>query len=257
MDKITYLKNKSKLLEQAVFQKETFCYRCYKPQKNCLCEHIIAFDPIFQFVILLHPMEARKEKMGTGRITHAFLENSKIITGVDFSNNSEVNSLIENHPCFVLYPGETALNISKDDCSEIKKKIARNDKVVIFVIDGTWPCAKKMMKLSTNLHHLPRISFDVEKESMFEIKEQPSKYCLSTIESIHLLLDELSRREVLELKNKHHQMLVPFKIMIEFQKQCALDPSLDSYRRKKAFKPKEERKPSKKWETRSILFRGK
>lgn len=257
MDKVTYLKNKAKQQEQTVFQKESFCYRCYKPQKNCLCEHIISFNPIFEFVILLHPMEARKEKMGTGRITHAFLENSKIITGVDFSQNVEVNTLINNHSCFVLYPGETAINISKDDCSEIVQKINNKEKIVIFVIDGTWPCAKKMMKLSTNLHSLPRISFEVEKESMFEIKEQPSKFCLSTIESIHLLLDEFKRREVLNLKDEHHQMLVPFKVMIEFQKQCALDPALDSYRRKKAFKPKEARKPSKKWETRSILFRDK
>lgn len=257
MDKITYLKNKESQKEQAVFQKENFCYRCYKTQKLCLCEHIVSFDPIFRFVILLHPMEARKEKMGTGRITHAFLKNSKIITGIDFTNNSEVNELIEKYSAYVLYPGENALNISQDDCSILKNKLSAKEEIVIFVIDGTWPCAKKMMKLSKNLHNIPRISFNVEKESMFEIKEQPSKYCLSTIESIHLMLDELKRREVVNLKDEHHQMLVPFRVMVEFQKQCAIDPALDSYRRKKAFKPKTERKPSKKWETRSILFRGR
>ncbi len=257
MDKVTYLKNKEKINNDQVFQKETYCYRCYKPAKNCLCPHIVSFNPIIQFVILLHPMEARKEKMGTGRITHAFLENSKIITGVDFTNNDEVNSLIQNKDCYVLYPGETALNVSIDDCSNFKSKILNQEDIVIFVIDGTWPCAKKMMKLSTNLHNLPRVSFEVNKESIFEIKEQPSKYCLSTIESIHFLLDEFKRRDVLNIQDEHHQMLVPFKVMIEFQKQCAKDPSLNSYRRKKEYKPKEERKPSKKWETRSILFNGK
>jgi DTW domain-containing protein YfiP len=256
MDKITYLKKKELEKEQAVFQRETFCYRCYKLQKNCLCEHIISFDPLFRFVILLHPMEARKEKMGTGRITHAFLNHSKIITGVDFTNNDEVNELIEKHNAYVLYPGENALNISTDDCSQLKNKLNANEEIVIFVIDGTWPCAKKMMKLSKNLHNIPRISFTVEKESMFEIKEQPSKFCLSTIESIHLMLDELKRRNIVNLNEEHHQMLVPFKHMVEFQKQCAQNPDLDSYRRKKGFKSKEERKPSKKWETRSILFRG-
>lgn len=258
MDKITYLKLKKEREEESKrFSRETFCYKCYKQEKNCLCHTIKSFDSIFQFVILIHPMEAKKEKMGTGRITHAYLDNSKLITGIDFTNNSEVNELIKNNLCYVMYPGDEAINVSSGNV-EILKKQLEEKKIVIFLIDGTWPCAKKMMKLSTNLHHLPRISFDVTEESIFQIKEQPSKFCLSTIESVHLFLSECERRHLISLEGKHHQMLTTFKTMIDFQVKCANDPTLDSYRRKKSgFSNPKERRASKKWENRSIIFRGK
>ena len=37
------------------------------------------FETKTQFVILMHPREARKEKTGTGRLAHAILKNSEII----------------------------------------------------------------------------------------------------------------------------------------------------------------------------------
>jgi DTW domain-containing protein YfiP len=250
-----YLKQKKKS-EAVSFQRETFCYKCFKLEKNCLCSHIIPFDPGIRFIILMHPMEAKKEKMGTGRITHQFLINSKIIVGVDFSENSEVNELIAQNNAFVMYPGDDSLNVSKETVDELKKLNNEIASTIIFLIDGTWPCAKKMMKASTNLQKIPKISFDVENESIFDIKEQPSKYCLSTLESIHLFLDILNNKKIINIEKKHDEMLSCFKVMIDFQKKCASDPSLNSYRRNsKSYKPKNERVQSKKWEKRSILYK--
>jgi DTW domain-containing protein YfiP len=258
MDKITYLKLKEeRKSESKSFQKETFCYRCFKQAKNCLCQLIVPFDSGFEFVFLMHPMEAKKEKMGTGRLTHSFLKNSKLIIGVDFTHNAEVNALISENVCYVMYPGEDAINVSSGDVSKIEIHQEKNQKIVIFLIDGTWPCAKKMMKLSSNLHLLPRISFDVTQESIFEIKEQPSKFCLSTIESIHLFLSECEKKNLIKLNSSHDKMIEVFKEMIEYQKKCASDPSLNTYRRKSVgYKPKEERTTSKKWESRSIIYNG-
>ena len=97
-----YLKlKKERDEENKKFSRESFCFKCYKLEKNCLCHTIKPFDPKFQFVLLIHPMEAKKEKMGTGRITHAYLKNSKLISGVDFTENVEVNELIKNNLCYV------------------------------------------------------------------------------------------------------------------------------------------------------------
>jgi DTW domain-containing protein YfiP len=258
LTKEIYLQQKENLQKKEVekFQREDFCYSCFRLKKLCLCHHIVPFDPQIEIVLLIHPMEAKKEKMGTGRMTKAFLENSKLIMGVDFTLNKEVNDLIATKNCFVLYPGDEAINISTIASEELRSKKISKSEMVIFVIDGTWPCAKKMMKLSTNLHNLPRISFNVEKESMFDIKEQPSKFCLSTIESIHLLLSEFENKNFITLNQKHDQMLVAFRAMIDFQIQCAADPSLSSYRRQRSgFSKKSERTKSKKWEKRSILFK--
>jgi len=70
----------------------------------------------------MHPMEAKKEKMGTGRISLAMLKNSAMIMGVDFTEDAEVNALI-NDPdnyCMTMYPGEKSINVSEDDVTPIQ-----------------------------------------------------------------------------------------------------------------------------------------
>lgn len=230
---------------------ETFCYICFRKKKNCLCQLMKPFDTKIQFVILIHPMEAKKEKLGTGRITKAILKNSKLIMGVDFTNDREVNEIIQNkeNTCFVLYPGTDAIDVSSGDISSLENK-----KIVVFVIDGTWPCAKKMMKLSHNLQRLPRLSFTTTQQSIFEIKEQPADFCLSTIESIHVLLSECEKRGLEKLDNAHQNMIEVFKALIEFQLKCASDPSIPSYRPgPRGYSKKEERVKAKKWQKRKIV----
>lgn len=238
--------------DETKFQKETFCYKCFKQAKNCLCPLIKKFHTKVKFVILMHPMEAKKEKMGTGRICLQSLENSLMIMGIDFTQNSEVNSLINDQTksCYILYPGPRSLNISADDVSElIHDTLSLNKEIVVFVIDGTWPCAKKMMKLSVNLQSLPLISFSHKKNSIFEIKEQPADFCLSTLESIHFFIQECNRRGLESTYGKEDQMIVVFQEMIRFQLACAQDPELKSYRHhsKGGYSRKEDRVKSKKW----------
>jgi hypothetical protein len=259
MDKATYLlKKQQQQVEQAVFQRESFCYQCFRLQKNCLCHLIKPFDSKTHFVLLMHPMEAKKEKMGTGRISKACLRNSQMIMWVDFTNDSEVNALIadpSNH-CMVLYPGERALNISSDDISPLENLAKIQKRLVLFLIDGTWPCAKKMMKLSKNIHSLPRLSFTATHQSLFAIKEQPADYCLSTLESIHFFLCEADRRGFEQLHDAQNNLLEVFKSMVEFQIECAKNPDLPSYRkRKNGYTNSSERTKSKKWGSRRIILR--
>ena len=125
MDKITYLKLKQlRNGSSANYQREEYCYKCVRLQRNCLCSIISPFQTDAHFVLLMHPMEAKKEKMGTGRISNLSLINSQIITGVNFSEDHGVNSLIddENNYCSILYPGKNAINISEDDVSSVKNK---------------------------------------------------------------------------------------------------------------------------------------
>lgn len=258
MDKATYLKKKQEQQESLVkFKREEFCFKCHRVLKNCLCNLIKPFDSKTYFVILMHPMEAKKEKTGTGRISLACLKNSQLIIGIDFTEDPEVNALIndpKNH-CMVLYPGENSLNISSHDVTPLQN--LNNKRLVVFLIDGTWPCAKKMMRLSKNIHTLPRVSFTANHESLFVIKEQPAEYCLSTIESIHFFLSECERRGLESLDNKQDNLIEVFKEMVAFQVKCALDPSLPSYRKSKdGYTKKRERVKSKKWGTNRIVFKG-
>lgn len=255
MDLQQYLeKKKEQQRELAALENERryYCYKCHRPSKYCLCEHVVPFDTDIRFVILMHPMEARRERVGTGRITDACMSNCEIIVGVNFTEDNKVNELIDNPAYYpmVMYPGDSAINISEGDFSysDIGGRTP-----LVFVIDGTWPCAKKMMTQSENLHNIPRICFTPKVQSQFDIKHQPHEMCLSTIEAVHFFLSEWERQGLQKFDRKHNVLVDIFKVLVDFQKACAQDPDKKSYR-KSSYKENHERVPSKKWDKRKLFF---
>ncbi len=211
-----------------------------------------------KFVILMHPMEFKKEKVGTGRLTHLSLPNSEIIMGVDFTHNEQVNNYINSadYNVSILYPEMrgTSVFTNEKERSSLKPDL-------IFLIDGTWPCAKKMMRASKNLHYLKRITINPTAASHFAIKQQPHAMCLSTIEATALLLESLveNKKEQLSATAQKHLNYLPTLLdeIVKIQIECVTNPHLKHYRRGSGhFKAKEARKPSKKWDTRSIFYLG-
>ncbi len=204
------------------------CYKCKRPSSTCICKHISPFQTNTRFIILMHPMEYKKEKNGTGHMTKLQLENSEIIVGVDFTNNNRVNEiLIDEKNCpFLLYPGKDNFNLSKGKSSEINSFMGNNP--YIFLLDGTWPCARKMLKLSKNLQKLKRVSFDNKIKSKFIIKQQPESLCLSTIESVYTVINLLKEGNIEQCETKG--FLIPFEKMIEYQVEYILNPNSKNYR---------------------------
>ncbi|MGB1018552.1 MAG: DTW domain-containing protein, partial [Chitinophagales bacterium] len=151
---------------------------------------------------------------------------------------------------FLLYPGEDNFNLSTRKSSETKSFIGNNAN--IFILDGTWPCARKMLKLSKNLQKLRRVSFDNKIKSKFIIKQQPESLCLSTIESVFTVLKLLKKGEVENCDTKH--FLLPFEKMIEYQVECILNPNNKNYRSKiiRSITPKDMYK---KKSQRGIIFK--
>ena len=184
-------------LQEGIKETRTKCYKCMRPSSTCICEHISPFQTKTRFIILMHPKEFRKEKVGTGRMTQLQLENSEIIVGVDFTNNDRVNEILrdETKRSFLLYPGINSFNLSVRKNTETISFMGKTPH--IFILDGTWPCARKMLKRSKNLQNLKRVSFDNKITSKFIIKQQPAALCLSTIESIYTVLNLL--KEALSL----------------------------------------------------------
>lgn len=260
LDKAGYLARKrEREAGQAEFKRARTCWRCWWPEAHCWCPIIKPFETETRFVLLMHPKEARRERAGTGRLTQAHLPNSEIIIGVDFSEDPRVNALIADpgNLCLVLYPGAKSLDISKDDVSPLQARKAEGRRLVLFLIDGTWQCAKKMITLSRNVRLLPRLSFAVKRESIFEIKEQPAAYCLSTLESVHEFLNEADRRGLERLPGRPQDNLITvFKAMIDFMIACSVDPEKASYRRgPKGYSPRATRKKRSKKSGRGILLK--
>lgn len=199
-----------------------------RPSGSCICKHINSFQTKTRFIILMHPKEYKKERNGTGRMTQLQLENSEIIVGVDFTHNTRVNEILnqENSSSFLLYPGEDNFNLSARKSSEVKSFMGNNPN--IFILDGTWPCARKMLKLSKNLQEIKRVSFDNEIVSKFLFKQQPAPLCLSTIESVYTVLNLLKQGDLEHCDTK--DFLLPFEKMVDYQVNYMLDPSSQNYR---------------------------
>lgn len=212
-----------------ILESRGICYKCNRPKSSCMCKYTKAIDTNTKFVILMHPKEHRKTKNGTGKLTHLNLKTSEVFIGIDFSNNKRINELIQTHNCYILYPGRDSINLSEQTIAN-----GCNKKNLIFIIDSTWACSKKMIRESKNIKNLPKVSFDYSKPSNFKIKTQPTSYCLSTIESTLCILELLNKHNLEDIKQeKFDKFLEPFNKMVEYQLECAKDTNV---RYKKAFK---------------------
>lgn len=227
------------------------CYRCMRPRVTCLCPYVTTRATRTRFVLLTHPMEVRKEKNGTGRAAHLSLSNSEIVVGVDFSKDSRINALISDprHDCWLLYPGPAALNLSRR-----AYRPGPGKQPLLFLIDATWPCAKKMMRLSRNLQSLQRISFDNTCPSEFFIKHQPHPMCLSTVEALSRVLFSFGASGFEDFdEDDVDRLLQPFRRMNEMQLRYAADPTTSRYRPSGGYRHPSQRRPSLKHSRRNVV----
>jgi DTW domain-containing protein YfiP len=181
-----------------------------------------------RFVLLMHPKEFKREKAGTGRLTHLCLPNSRIIMGAAFHQDPALNECIadDRYRSVLLYPGREAQDLS-DSCTAI----APPDRPLqVFILDATWASARKMLRLSPDLQRLPRIMFTPTAPSRYLIKQQPQAGCLSTLEAVHEMLTLLARAGRDDYAQPG-QLLSLFARMQDYQMQCAADPTRGGYRR--------------------------
>lgn len=216
------------------------CYRCFWPKAHCWCASIMPMETRTRFVFLMHPKEFKQEKASTGRLTHLALRQSEIVVGVEFDGNARVQALLNDPALYptLLYPGGAARNVSR---GELKENDLRGRRLVVFVLDATWSCARKMLKLSPSLQALPRLCFDARTAvSRYVIKQQPQAGCLSTLEATHEMLHALEGAG-LDRYSDPNQLIAIFHRMQDFQLKCATDPNRRGYRLT-PMRPAEERR---------------
>jgi len=177
------------------------CYRCFWPKAHCWCPSVTPMPTRTRFVFLMHPKEFKEEKANTGRLTHLCLPNSKIHMGAEFETHTEVRELLRDpryHPV-LLYPGPGAVNLSQPQTAPetappaLTRETLGDRALLVLLLDATWACARKMLRLSPCLQRLPRIMFTPSSPSRYVIKQQPQEGCLSTLECVHELLLVLER----------------------------------------------------------------
>jgi DTW domain-containing protein YfiP len=91
---------------------------------------------------------------------------------------------------------------------------------MLWVLDAKWGQVPQMLRRSTNLRGIPFVQFRPTLQSQFRVRRQPDRHCLSTIESIHYVID---RYCTLNGGNdrRHDALLDVFRYLVEQQIEFA------------------------------------
>lgn len=194
------------------------CFKCFKPVQNCLCKYTSQIDSGIKFVFLMHPKEAKRQRTGTGRLSHICLKDSEIIVGLDFCKNQRLSELLNDSQYFpmLMYPDKNSRNVfEKDFCDFLFEK-----KLLVLILDATWFCSRKMIEKNPFLLELPRLSFKNHYESIFTFKREPNPECISTIECCYYLINEMKSARIINQDVNPEPLMRVFKQMIKFQLQA-------------------------------------
>lgn len=168
-----------------------------------------------KLVVLMHPHEVRRVKNGTGRITALSFRDAEIIEGVRFDGHPRLEALLRD-PAYLpmlLYPGPGSRDLSRGG---LRPEDLAGRRLLVLLLDATWPLAKKMLRESPVLQTLPRLMFTPAQKSRWVIKRQPGELCLSTLEAVHELMLALESAG-LGAYERPGQLLAAFAALQDYQ----------------------------------------
>jgi DTW domain-containing protein YfiP len=190
------------------------CERCLKPAGLCVCALIRPLASRHRVLILQHPQEPDKD-LGSARLAHLALPNSELRIGLSWPNlkaalGRGASSLVLPSRWAALYLGsgikaaESGPKAPAGPSSPRlrlvdKKGIPLSDEAGVLaqlegivVLDGTWSQAKALWWRNAWLLKLRRAILVPGRPSLYrELRKEPRRECLSTIESIALALEAL------------------------------------------------------------------
>ncbi|MCX7122103.1 MAG: DTW domain-containing protein [Gammaproteobacteria bacterium] len=178
------------------------CETCQKPIELCVCAEIRPQDTRLHVLILQHPQEPDHE-IGSARLAHLALPNSTLKIGLSWRNLAAALGQKEADPSHwaVLYLGsgiksEGARPQPLQFVSQKGAPIATPEHLEgIVLLDGTWSQAKSLWWRNAWLLKLRRAILTPQRKSLYkELRKEPRRECLSTIESTSETLDLLGEK---------------------------------------------------------------
>ncbi len=146
------------------------------------------------------------------------ITNSTLIIDNEFSDHAKIKRLLARPDVtnLMLYPSEDALPLEQLFSDHVDDSHPTYKPLVFWVLDTTWSYANKMLRLSPALRDMPKVAFEPDRESTFRIRRQPHAKCLSTIESIFLVIDRWQKLKH-ETSTDHHSLMTVFHYMVNQQ----------------------------------------
>lgn len=135
----------------------------------------------------------------------ACLPRASLVVGTELDDHRDVRAHLDdpNEPAILLWPGPGARDLATDPPRE---------PVTLVVVDGTWPLAKKLVRINPRIASLPRYAITPDVPSRYQIRSEPRAECVSTLEAVMHALGILEGDP-----NKFQPMLEPFLAMIRMQ----------------------------------------
>jgi DTW domain-containing protein len=200
---------------------EFACERCKKAPSLCVCQAIQPHTTHHHVLILQHPQEPDHE-IGSALLTHLALPNSTLKIGLSWRNLAAALDKPEASSAewAVLYlgsgvKGEIPKNQALQFVSKNGAPIERPPKLQgVVLLDGTWSQAKALWWRNPWLLKLKRAILQPQEPSLYrDLRKEPRKECLSTIESAAEVLLALGEKPEVSghLKEIFKQLLTQYR----------------------------------------------
>ncbi|MGK5082858.1 tRNA-uridine aminocarboxypropyltransferase [Bdellovibrionota bacterium FG-1] len=192
------------------------CPNCLKPQDLCICASIRPLKTKLKVLILQHPQEPDKE-LGSARLAHLALPHSTLKIGLSWPNIRKAlgqEAEVTSARWAVLYLGSGVKDAPSGPPPSVKPTAPRIQFVSkagiavpaskeplegIVVLDGTWSQAKALWWRNAWLLKLKRVILNPAQKSLYsELRREPRRECLSTIESLAECLSALGEPQTVE-----------------------------------------------------------
>lgn len=152
-------------------------------------------------LILQHPQEPDKE-LGSAKLAHSILENSKLRIGLSWPNlKAAWGDEVKPNKWAVLYLGSGIKDSGNDKPAVGLHFVDKKGRIIqrehpeidgLVVLDGTWSQAKALWWRNPWLLKLRRLVLVPRHASNYrELRKEPRRECVSTIESISSALEFL------------------------------------------------------------------
>jgi DTW domain-containing protein YfiP len=193
------------------------CTRCLKPSALCICEFLPVEKLVTQkqVMILQHPQEPDK-LLGTAHLATLCLKHSALKIALSLSNLKKLTQDEKSDPkrWLVLYLGSgIKAQASTSELTLVDKKgiplapqeqsLVKDNLEGIILLDGTWSQAKALWWRNAWLLKCRRGILQLKTPSLYrELRKEPRRECLSTLETIGATLTALGENPEIEITLK-------------------------------------------------------
>ncbi len=223
------------------------CPHCGKPLPLCICDSVTPIESKISLLILVHPQEQDKA-LGTARLTAMHFRNAVVKIGLSWPSLSKALGRKVEDPSrwAVLYLGSAKVSDLETDAEivaidrkggiEPHQRAILEDIEGVVLLDGTWSQAKALWWRNAWMLKCQRVILGPKRPSRYgELRKEPRRDGLSTIEAAGLLLARLEKRpEIAEaLNGSFERMLARYRKVQADMPELAPKPRKRDWRRRK------------------------